>query len=94
MWLVLIFKPDWIFTGKLKDGDKKIKGKFEIPNLSEENDADEIDVSEMSSYILVTHIRYRLQGYFHPLNYHYSTLSVLPHLEFAQTQLHLKIEIP
>lgn len=45
MWLVLIFKPDWIFTGKLKDGDKKIKGKFEIPNLSEENDADEIDVS-------------------------------------------------
>ena len=34
------------FTGKLKDGDKKYKGKFDIPNLSEENDTDEIDVSE------------------------------------------------
>ena len=34
------------FTGKFKDGDKKYKGKFDIPNLSEENDTDEIDVSE------------------------------------------------
>ena len=34
------------FTGKLKDGDKNYKGKFDIPNLSEENDTDEIDVSE------------------------------------------------
>lgn len=56
MWFVLIFKADsdWIFTGKLKDGDKKIKGKFEIPNLSEENDADETDVSERRSYFMLT----------------------------------------
>lgn len=32
-------------TGILKAADKKHKGKFEIPNLSEENDADEINVS-------------------------------------------------
>lgn len=31
--------------GKLKEGDKKYKGKFEIPNLSEENEPDEVDVS-------------------------------------------------
>lgn len=35
------------FTGKFKDSEKKFKGKFEIPNLSEENDTDEIDVSTM-----------------------------------------------
>ena len=34
-----------IFAGKLKEGDKKYKGKFEIPNLSEENEPDEVDVS-------------------------------------------------
>ena len=33
------------FPGKLKEGDKKYKGKFEIPNLSEENEPDEVDVN-------------------------------------------------
>ena len=32
-------------SGELIDGDTEYKGKIEIPNLSEENDADEIDVS-------------------------------------------------
>ena len=32
-------------SGKLTDGQKKVKGTFEIPNLSEENEADEIVVS-------------------------------------------------
>lgn len=44
----LIFFYEWVlkgeWSGKLKSGDKKHKGKFNIPNLSEENDADEIDV--------------------------------------------------
>lgn len=34
----------FLFSGQLKDGQKKIKGKFDIPNLSEENDPEEIDV--------------------------------------------------
>lgn len=29
----------------MKDGEKKYKGKFEVPNLSEENEPDEVDVS-------------------------------------------------
>jgi hypothetical protein len=41
------------FSGKLKSGDKKHKGKFNIPNLSEENDPDEIDVR-------IFHLNYRL----------------------------------
>lgn len=43
----LIFFYEWNITGEwsgiLKAADKKHKGKFEIPNLSEENDADEIN---------------------------------------------------
>lgn len=35
-----------VFSGKLTDSQKKIKGKFEIPNLSEENEPSEIDVSK------------------------------------------------
>lgn len=44
--LILFFnKFNFFFiSGKLKSGDKKHKGKFNIPNLSEENDADEVDV--------------------------------------------------
>ncbi|KAK3093090.1 hypothetical protein FSP39_010967 [Pinctada imbricata] len=38
-----VIKGEW--SGKLKSGTKKHKGKFEIPNLSEENDPDEIDFS-------------------------------------------------
>ena len=34
-----------LISGKLKEGDKKYKGKFEIPNLSEENEPDEVDVN-------------------------------------------------
>ena len=44
----LIFFYEWVlkgeWSGKLKSGDKKHKGKFNIPNLSEENDPDEIDI--------------------------------------------------
>ncbi|KAL3873491.1 hypothetical protein ACJMK2_036601 [Sinanodonta woodiana] len=39
-------KGEW--SGKMKSGDQKYKGKFEIPNLSEENDASEIDVNVTS----------------------------------------------
>lgn len=45
----LIFFYEWVikgeWSGKMKDGDKKYKGKFEIPNLSEENEPDEVDVN-------------------------------------------------
>ena len=36
------------WSGRLKDSDKKIKGDIEVPNLSEENDIDEIDVRIIS----------------------------------------------
>ncbi|XP_021379677.1 activator of 90 kDa heat shock protein ATPase homolog 2-like [Mizuhopecten yessoensis] len=43
----LIFFYEWTiageWSGNLKDGVKKHKGKFEIPNLSEENEADEVN---------------------------------------------------
>lgn len=45
----LIFFYEWIIKGKwsgrAKDSDYQISGEFEIPNLSEENDPSEIDVS-------------------------------------------------
>lgn len=45
----LIFFYEWVikgeWSGKLKEGDKKYKGKFEIPNLSEEHEPDEVDVN-------------------------------------------------
>lgn len=28
----------------MKEGEKKYKGKFDVPNLSEENEPDEVDV--------------------------------------------------
>lgn len=34
-----------ISTGTVTESDKIWKGKIEIPNLSEEHDADEVDVS-------------------------------------------------
>lgn len=46
----LIFFYEWVIKAKWKGqvngstSDKKIKGTFEVPNLSEENDADELDV--------------------------------------------------
>lgn len=44
----LIFFYEWVlkgeWSGKLKTGEKNHKGKFSIPNLSEENDADDIDI--------------------------------------------------
>lgn len=33
-------------SGTVKDNDKVWKGKIEIPNLSEENDAHEVNVSQ------------------------------------------------
>lgn len=48
----LIFFYEWVITlewkGTIKDGDKVWKGKIEIPNLSEENEADELDVIVMA----------------------------------------------
>ncbi|ESO90144.1 hypothetical protein LOTGIDRAFT_124038 [Lottia gigantea] len=45
----LIFFYEWEVTGEwkgsLKDGDKIYKGKFEVPNLSEENDPEDIEVT-------------------------------------------------
>ncbi|KAL4238592.1 AHA1 [Mactra antiquata] len=38
-----VIKGEW--SGRTKDGHKKYKGKFEIPNLSEENEAVEVDVN-------------------------------------------------
>ena len=32
-------------SGRMNDGEKKFKGKFEVPNLSEENEPDEVDVT-------------------------------------------------
>lgn len=32
-------------TGQLGDKEDKVKGDIEIPNLSDENDIDEVDVS-------------------------------------------------
>lgn len=44
----LIFFYEWVitleWTGTVKDGDEVWKGKIEIPNLSEEHDAEEVDV--------------------------------------------------
>jgi hypothetical protein len=33
-----------LFVGRMKEGEKKYKGKFDVPNLSEENEPDEVDV--------------------------------------------------
>lgn len=45
----LIYFYEWVikgkWVGKLKDGEHEIQGEFEIPNLSEENDPSEIDVT-------------------------------------------------
>lgn len=46
----LIFFYEWDlsikWSGKLRDGTKKYSGKVKIPNLSEENDVSELDVSK------------------------------------------------
>ena len=67
-------------TGKLCDGQKKIKGKFEIPNLGEEHDADEVVVSQ--SYILSS-VAARLSG---PLSL--SSLCLLQALSLSHTLSH------
>lgn len=45
----LIFFYEWVikgeWSGRMKEGEKKYKGKFEVPNLSEENEPDEVDVN-------------------------------------------------
>lgn len=44
----LIFFYDWNLVLKwhlMRKSDKKVDGKINIPNLSEENDLDEVDVS-------------------------------------------------
>lgn len=50
----LIFFYEWDivlkWSGKLKDGsDRDFSGKIKIPNLSEENDASELDVSAVAT---------------------------------------------
>lgn len=54
----LIFFYEWDivlkWSGKLKNGTEKFSGKIKVPNLSEENDVSELDVSKnryISSYI-------------------------------------------
>lgn len=54
----LIFFYEWDivlkWSGKLKNGTEKFSGKIKVPNLSEENDVSELDVSKnryVSSYI-------------------------------------------
>ena len=41
-----------ILTGTVTESDKVWKGKIEIPNLSEEHDAEEVDVSRFCSVSL------------------------------------------
>ena len=45
----LIFFYEWDivlkWTGRLKGGENEVEGTIDIPNLSEENDISEIDVS-------------------------------------------------
>lgn len=45
----LIFFYEWVikgeWSGRMKEGEKKYKGKFDVPNLSEENEPDEVDVT-------------------------------------------------
>lgn len=53
----LIFFYEWVvkleWTAILEDDPKKdIKGTIEIPNLSEENDPEEVDVSRLHKFIL------------------------------------------
>ncbi|WAR19880.1 AHSA1-like protein [Mya arenaria] len=45
----LIFFYEWVikgeWSGQMKEGEKKYKGKFDVPNLSEEHEPDEVDVT-------------------------------------------------
>jgi activator of HSP90 ATPase len=53
----LIFFYEWDivlkWTGKLKGGEQEAEGTVNIPNLSEENDVSEVDVS-LHSFVLFT----------------------------------------
>ena len=42
------------WTGSLTDGDNLIKGKIKIPNLSEENEPEDITVSSWLLHIMVS----------------------------------------
>lgn len=45
----LIFFYEWVikgeWEGRMNEGEKKYKGRFEVPNLSEEHEPDEVDVT-------------------------------------------------
>lgn len=58
----LIFFYEWNIVLKwILDDDSKIEGKINIPNLSEENDISEIDVSVLrSNYIICYYILLRI----------------------------------
>lgn len=53
----LIFFYEWDMTiswkGKVDGSDKEIEGKINIPNLSEENEVSEIEVSYVTSMIFI-----------------------------------------
>jgi activator of HSP90 ATPase len=53
----LIFFYEWDivlkWTGKLKGGEQEAEGTVNIPNLSEENDVSEVDVSVQLLYLLI-----------------------------------------
>lgn len=98
-----VIKGEW--SGKLKDGDKKIKGKFEIPNLSEENDADEIDFNvtvskdsdeayKLKEFLRKTGlgvIRQKMSEYLNDLKNEYSKGVILP-TKGAQQQQQTKAQ--
>jgi len=50
--IIIFYEWDLRFkwTGKLKDSIETIKGTLEIPNLSDENDFDDLDVRKRNNF--------------------------------------------
>lgn len=100
----LIFFYEWVITlewkGTVTDSEKVWKGKIEIPNLSEEHDANEVDVlvtaekSSDESYTLkeivrsvgTNLVRDKLEQYIKELRQEFSQGMILPSKESPKTQ--------
>ncbi|XP_076442222.1 activator of 90 kDa heat shock protein ATPase homolog 1-like [Babylonia areolata] len=100
----LAFFYDWVLVGnwqgKVTDGQKSIKGKFEIPNLGEEHDTNEITVGisidkdtdearaikEMMRKTGVNCILEQVEKYVTLLKQEYSQGIILPSKSAAQAQ--------